>query len=78
MDEAYPRRFHLVRTEDVNNMSGIGKVASGVCFHDMVCVMRWNTDIASTAVYAHPRDIERIHGHEGRTTIEWIDTPPLY
>ena len=58
-------------------MSGTGKVASGVCFQDMVCAMRWNTGVSSTSIFEHPRDIERIHGHEGRTTIEWIDTAPL-
>lgn len=68
-----PARFLLVRDEDVNGVSGIGAVAEGVAFGDGTCAMRWRGGLASTAVYQSIRDLIAIHGHEGRTRVEWID-----
>lgn len=33
----------------------------------------WKQLHRSTAVYASLEEMEAIHGHEGRTTIVWID-----
>ncbi|MHA0043495.1 hypothetical protein [Deinococcus sp. PEB2-63] len=70
------RRFHLVRTEDVSGSSGTGAVAEGVEFHDGTVAMRWRTDIRSTALYDSIQHVVTIHGHEGRTTVQFWD-PPL-
>jgi hypothetical protein len=67
------RRFHLQRDEDATGVSGCGVVAEGVQFTDGHCAMRWLTDTASTALYDSADDIERIHGHEGRTRVVWLD-----
>jgi hypothetical protein len=67
------RLFQLVRTEDESGVSGVGIVAQGVQFDDGSCAMRWLTQTASTAVYGSLRDLEIIHGHGGKTTVEFLD-----
>lgn len=67
------RRFYLQRTEDASGVSGTGKVAEGVEFSDGVCVLRWLTAGGSTAVYNTAEDLIRIHGHEGRTRLMFVD-----
>lgn len=70
------RRFLLARTEDVSGCSGTGHVAEGVEFHDGTVAMRWRVAPTSTALYASIADVVSIHGHEGRTTVQWLDLPP--
>ena len=70
------RRFLLARTEDVSGCSGTGHVAEGVEFHDGTVAMRWRVEPSSTALYASIVDVVSIHGHEGRTTVQWLDLPP--
>lgn len=67
------RRFNLVRNEDETGVSGTGIVAQGVEFDDGTCSMRWLTATASTAVYNSIVDLDKIHGHGGKTVVEWID-----
>lgn len=69
-----PRRFRLIRDEDVTGISGTGVVAHGVCFVDGTAVMRWDTEHTSTAIYQSMVDLEFIHGHNGLTRVEWVDT----
>lgn len=68
-----PRRFRLVRDEDETGISGTGVVAFGVRFHDDVTVTRWNSDVAQTCVWQSFAEVDAVHGHGGRTRIEWID-----
>ncbi|QIQ62971.1 hypothetical protein SEA_MOAB_86 [Streptomyces phage Moab] len=68
------RRFNLVRNEDETGVSGTGTVAQGIQFDDGTCAMRWLTAKASVAFYDSIQDLEEIHGHGGKTVIEWIDT----
>lgn len=65
------RLFDLVRAEDASDVSGTGLVAWGVQFPDGVCVLRWCVALRSTAVYASIEELEAIHGHDGKTRIEW-------
>lgn len=76
------RRFRLVRTEDESGVSGTGIVAVGAMFPSGYCEMEWLNDEnnrVSTEMNGHasypggPDDLIEVHGHEGRTTIEWID-----
>jgi len=67
------RRFLLVRTEDVSGISGTGVVAEGILFSDDRAVLRWVTRLRSVAVYDSMEDVEAIHGHDGRTTVQWVD-----
>lgn len=66
------RMFRLHRIEDETGVSGTGDVAEGVRFSDGTCALRWLTATSSTAIYASVEDLERIHGHGGRTVIRWV------
>lgn len=63
------RSFHLQRLEDPSKISGTGVVAEGVEFKDGICVIHWLTHTNSTAVYSSISDIQKVHGHEGKTQI---------
>jgi hypothetical protein len=67
------RRFVLVRNEDVSGTSGTGIVAEGCRFSTGKAVLAWTTRYTSTAVYDSMAELERIHGHDGRTLVRWID-----
>lgn len=69
------QRFHLVRDEDVTGVSGTGVVAEGVLLSSGKVVLEWLSAWPTSVVW-HDRGIEsvqKIHGHDGRTRIEWID-----
>lgn len=70
------RRFMLKRHHDVSGVSGTGIVADGVVFPDGVTVIRWRGDRQSTVVWPSIEDVEAIHGHNGATSIEWLDVAP--
>lgn len=67
------RRFRLVREQDESGVSGTGVVAEGCQFTLGKCVLVWLTQYRSVAVYDAIEELEAIHGHGGRTRIEWID-----
>lgn len=71
--KVYMRRFLLVRTEDVSGVSGVGTVAEGILFSTGKAVLAWVTRYRSVAIYDSIEELEAIHGHDGRTKIEWID-----
>ena len=68
-----PRLFWLDRVEDESGVSGTGHVAQGVVFFDGVVALRWMTEYRSSAIYASLDDVERIHGHGGKTRIVFAD-----
>jgi hypothetical protein len=68
-----PRRFHLVRHQDVTGMSGKGVVAGGVQWPDGTVVVRWYGEHASTVVWANLDDAIAVHGHGGLTEVAWLD-----
>jgi len=70
------RRFRLRRNEDESGVSGVGYVAEGVQFTDGTCVLHWLTTTTCTAIYHSTVEMIHIHGHEGKTEIEWIDQDP--
>lgn len=81
-----PRRFRLVRTEDVSGMSGTGVVAVGVAYKDGAVHLQWRnaenptleTDSNGMATKPAPDGVAataEIHGHGGRTRLWWIDPP---
>lgn len=69
------RRFRLVRHEDVSGVSGTGVVAHGVQWPDGSVAVRWAVpDLPpSTAVWDDIEAVEHVHGHRGKTEVEWID-----
>lgn len=64
--------FNLQRDEDESGVSGTGIVAEGVVFSDGTTIMRWLTETPSTGTYASVADLERIHGHGGRTRVVFL------
>lgn len=69
------RRFRLVRHHDVSGVSGIGVVAHGVEWPDGSVSMRWFVPgiPSSFANWDSIEAVEQVHGHHGRTEVEWID-----
>jgi catechol 2,3-dioxygenase-like lactoylglutathione lyase family enzyme len=65
--------FHLERTEDASGVSGIGKVAEGVVFDDGTVVLRWLTEVKSTVVFQSIKDVESVHGHEGKDRLRMTE-----
>ena len=62
----------LVRDEDETGISGKGIVAWVVEFPDGVAVTRWAvTEIRQTCVWRSIDDLLAIHGHNGKTRLEW-------
>lgn len=60
-----------MRTEDVSGVSGTGPIAEGAVFHDGQVVLSWFGQLHTMEVAPDIATVERIHGHEGRTYIEW-------
>lgn len=67
------RRFQLFRRQDVSGVSGTGIVAEGVEFQHGWVALCWVSRLTSLSFYWSVADVERIHGHDGRTEILWID-----
>lgn len=68
-----PRRFLLNRRRDPSGISGTGIVAEGTKFSDGQTVLKWLTLTNSLAVYPNMAALEKIHGHDGDTVVEWVD-----
>lgn len=64
-----PQPFYLMRTEDQSGVSGTGIVAIGVVLPSGKAVMEWCSKYKTITVFESVRQIERIHGHGGRTTV---------
>ena len=67
------RKFRLKRNEDFSGISGTGYVTEGVIWSDGTVAMRWLTDVSSHCYYNSIDDVIKIHGHEGRTVVEYVD-----
>lgn len=63
------KHFYLKRDEDVSGTSGTGIVARGVILPSGACVLEWLTFHSSICIYKNVEDVEKIHGHEGKTLI---------
>lgn len=69
-----PRRFVLVRHEDITGKSGVGIIAEGVQWRGGTADLHWVTDYES---FVHwPGGVEAIlavHGHDGATVARFLD-----
>jgi len=61
--------FELVRDEDISGVSGIGVVALGVVFPSGRVVLEWLGSRSTFGIYNDLSDVERIHGHGGKTRV---------
>lgn len=62
----------LVRSEDVSGVSGTGDVALVELLRSGVLLVRWAAGGGLT-VWASTVPLLNVHGHDGRTIIEWAD-----
>ena len=67
------RRFHLIRTEDLSNVSGTGIVAEGIEFENGKVALCWTSKYHIASIIDNIHTLEAVHGHGGRTYIEWLD-----
>lgn len=67
------KRFYLERKEDVSGLSGTGIVAEGIEFINGLVAMSWLSAHPGINIYPSIRQIEELHGHQGRTVVVWID-----
>ena len=67
------RRFQMYREEDVTGVSGTGVVVQGVLWDDGAVAIRWLGATPSTTHHESIENVIKVHGHNGKTTIEWLD-----
>jgi hypothetical protein len=74
MKNAHPemRVFELMRDEDISGVSGVGRVAVGVVFPSGKVVLEWLGSHRTFGIYDNLADVERIHGHGGKTRIVFM------
>jgi hypothetical protein len=67
------RLFRLFRLEDETGLSGTGVVAEGVEFANGKVAVTWGGELAvpSVTVFDSIEQVEKVHGHGGKTRIEW-------
>lgn len=67
------RMFVLQRDEDETGVSGTGTVAEGIEFSDGTVMLRWIVgDHKSSVVWDDIDSVEAVHGHGGKTKIQWV------
>lgn len=70
--------FTLHRSEDPSGISGTGVVAEGwESSSGEWVVLLWLSATPTLGIYRDIREVELLHGHEGKTRIVW-DTPTQY
>lgn len=71
-----PRRFYLLRKEDVTGVSGPGVTCEGVQFTNGTVAFRWLSDSPSLTTFFGKNGLEEMldkHGHKGKTEVIWLD-----
>lgn len=66
------RKFVLNRVEDATGTSGVGTVAEGVEFSNGRVALHWLSQMDVVSVYDNIVVVEKLHGHDGRTKLEWV------
>ena len=69
--------FTLIRHDDVSGVSGTGEVADGYEAPDGAVVLRWRGDRPSWGIWGDIRDVEAIHGHNGKSEVRYTDQSGL-
>lgn len=67
-----PKQFRLVRDVDESGVSGAGHVVDGIVWADGTVCLRWRTRDRSTSMYDSIDAVRAIHGHDGKTRVEWV------
>lgn len=63
----------LHRHEDPSGVSGLGAVAEIFEANDGAVAIRWRGDRPSWGLWNDIRDLEAIHGHEGKSVVEYLE-----
>lgn len=58
---------------DETGVSGVGVIAEGVEFTRGRVVLTWLTGTQGTTLFDSIQGVLDVHGHDGKTTIEWLD-----
>ncbi len=69
--------YHLVREEDVSGVSGVGIVAEVCEFENGWCSVGFllhTAGIPNLINYGRIEDVEKIHGHNGKTKLVPINS----
>jgi hypothetical protein len=69
--------FILQRHEDPSGVSGTGAVATGCEFEDGAVAVHWPGTTPSTVIWKDIRHVEEVHGHGGKTVVEYLETDRL-
>jgi len=67
------RLFNLRRLEDESGVSGTGVIAEGVEFAHGEVALSWLTVHRSMGFYPNIKELINIHGHGGKTVVDWIE-----
>lgn len=67
------RRFIFRRYEDETGVSGTGVVVQGVEFPNGQVALQWQTETGSIVLWNNIHDAIKVHGHDGKTKLEWVD-----
>jgi hypothetical protein len=68
------RRFILERAADASDTSGTGVVAEGICFTGGKVALHWLSPHVAVTVFDSMDSVFTLHGHDGMTTIKWVDS----
>lgn len=71
------KQFHLVRMEDESGVSGTGIVGEGVVFSNGKVALTWLSGINSVLIYDSVSDLDKIHGHQGKTRVVYNEVKVL-
>lgn len=71
--EVAPRRFICERREDETGISGPGVAMEGVVFPHGGVVLMWLGEVRSMVEWPSLEVALAMHGHDGRTTLSWLD-----
>lgn len=63
------KTFYLLRHQDVHGNSGCGVVAEGIIFDHGMGAFTWLSDIKTVTMFMNIVELEKLHGHEGKTEI---------
>ena len=67
-----PDIFWLYRKIDSSGVSGTGYVAVGTIFPSGSVVLEWLGEKSSIEIHNSLENVEKIHGHNGNTTVVYI------
>ncbi len=70
-EKSTAKLFVLMRDDDVSGTSGVGVVAEGVEFSSGQVALHWLSQLEVVSVYANVKTVLQVHGHDGKTRVEW-------